>query len=646
MENKFKNKYKISSTRLQNWDYGWNASYFVTINTKNRVPFFGEITNKKMQLSTIGEIANDFWLEIPQHFPFVKLGEFIIMPDHVHGVITIDKPYVEKDKVTLAKENNKTKGQQRFQNQGENTLSSIVGSFKSVVTKHAHKLNGKFEWQPLFHDKIIPNKEAYKNIAAYIKANPSKWKQGKDKAEAYLSQKQGKDKAEAYLSQKQGKDKAVPCLSQKQGTALLWNKGYTIENAVEKFTVGNDRALDIAIAEYDLLASKAHTNMLCSIGIISEPERSQLIYELDVLLQQVKDGSFIIEEKFEDVHSKIEYELTQKLGDAGKKVHTGRSRNDQVLVALHLYLKDEIVAFKQGVESLFNQLQELSEQYKEVLIPGYTHMQVAMPSSIGLWLGAYAELLIDDIHFLNAAYKIADQNPLGSGAGYGSSIPLNRAQTTKELGIDTLKYNSIAAQLSRGKLEKAVSFAMASVASTVSRLAMDVTLYMNENYGFISFPKELTTGSSIMPHKKNPDVLELVRAKCNKIQALPTELTLITNNLPTGYHRDYQLLKESLFPAITSLKDCLSITSFMFSHIEVNESVILDPKYDLVFSVEAVNKLVNDGVPFRDAYQQVGKDIEEGNFIPDKNPIHTHEGSIGNLCNLEIKDKFRKAMSQ
>jgi len=423
----------------------------------------------------------------------------------------------------------------------------------------------------------------------------------------------------------------------------LWNKGYTIENAVEKFTVGNDRELDMAIAKYDLQASKAHTNMLCSIGIITETERGSLITELDVLLQQIEEGSFTIEEAFEDVHSKIEYELTQKLGDAGKKVHTGRSRNDQVLVALHLYLKEEIHEFKQCIEGLFNQLQKISEQYKDVLIPGYTHMQVAMPSSIGLWLGAYAEMLIDDLHFLNAAYKIADQNPLGSGAGYGSSIPLNRTQTTKELGIETLKFNSIAAQLSRGKLEKAVSFAMASVASTISRLAMDVTLYMNENHGFISFPKELTTGSSIMPHKKNPDVLELVRAKCNKIQALPTELTLITNNLPTGYHRDYQLLKESLFPAITSLKDCLDITRFMFSHVEVNDSVILDPKYDLVFSVEAVNKLVNEGVPFRDAYQQVGKAIESGSFRHNKKVIHTHEGSIGNLCNLEIKEKFKKA---
>ena len=424
----------------------------------------------------------------------------------------------------------------------------------------------------------------------------------------------------------------------------LWNKGYTVENAVEKFTVGNDRELDMAIAKYDLQASKAHSNMLCSIGIISDSERTQLITELDVLLKQVEEGSFIIEDSFEDVHSKIEFELTQKLGDAGKKVHTGRSRNDQVLVALHLYLKDEISNFKHGVESLFNQLQTLSEEHKEVLMPGYTHMQVAMPSSIGLWLGAYAELLVDDLHMLNAAYKIANQNPLGSGAGYGSSIPLDRTQTTKELGLETLKYNSIAAQLSRGKLEKSVSFAMASVASTLSRLAMDVTLYMNENHDFISFPKELTTGSSIMPHKKNPDVLELVRAKCNKIQALPTELTLITNNLPTGYHRDYQLLKESLFPAITSLKDCLEITEFMFAHLEVSPSVVEQPKYDMLFSVEAVNKLVNEGVPFREAYQEVSKNIEGGSFVPNKKLNHTHKGSIGNLCNLEIKQKFKKAL--
>lgn len=423
----------------------------------------------------------------------------------------------------------------------------------------------------------------------------------------------------------------------------LWNKGYTIENVVEKFTVGNDRELDLSIAKYDLLASKAHTNMLQSIGIISEKERGELNTELDLLLQQVANGNFIIEETFEDVHSKIEFELTQKLGDTGKKIHTGRSRNDQVLVALHLYLKEEIVLLKQEIERLFNQLQKLSEEHKKVLMPGYTHMQVAMPSSIGLWLGAYAELLIDDIHLLNAAYKIADQNPLGSGAGYGSSIPINREKTTKELGLETLKYNSIAAQLSRGKLEKSVSYAMASVASTVARLAMDVTLYMNENHRFISFPKELTTGSSIMPHKKNPDVLELVRAKCNKIQALPTELTLVTNNLPTGYHRDYQLLKEALFPAITSLKDCLEITEFMFTHLEVNSLVINEPKYDLVFSVEAVNELVNKGVPFRDAYQQIGKEIDAGSFVPNKKPTHSHQGSIGNLCNFEIKQKFKKA---
>ena len=423
----------------------------------------------------------------------------------------------------------------------------------------------------------------------------------------------------------------------------LWNKGYTIENAVEKFTVGNDRVLDLEIAKYDMIASKAHANMLAQIGILTKEESKALTIELDVLLEAVDNGNFTIEDSFEDVHSKIEYELTQKLGDAGKKIHTGRSRNDQVLVALHLYLKEQIRSFKTDVQKLFNKLIELSEQHKSVLIPGYTHMQVAMPSSIGLWLGGYAELLVDDLHMLNAAYKIADQNPLGSGAGYGSSIPLNRTQTTKEMGLATLKYNSIAAQLSRGKLEKSVSYAMASIAGTLTRLAMDVTLYMNENHGFISFPKELTTGSSIMPHKKNPDVFELVRAKCNKIQALPTELTLITNNLPTGYHRDYQLLKDSLFPSIALLSDCLEITEFMFSHLEVNTSVIDQPKYDLLFSVENVNALVNEGVPFREAYQQVGKEIEAGTFKPLRNTVHTHEGSIGNLCNEEIKQKFLEA---
>ena len=426
----------------------------------------------------------------------------------------------------------------------------------------------------------------------------------------------------------------------------LWNKGYTIENAVEKFTVGNDRVLDLEIAKYDLIASKAHANMLADIGILTKEESKTLVNELDNLLATVKDGTFTIEDSFEDVHSKIEYELTQKLGNSGKKIHTGRSRNDQVLVALHLYLKEQIRSFKTDVQKLFDRLMELSEQHKGVLIPGYTHMQVAMPSSIGLWLGGYAELLVDDLHMLNAAYKIADQNPLGSGAGYGSSIPLNRTQTTKEMGLATLKYNSTAAQMSRGKLEKSVSYAMASIAGTLSRLAMDVTLYMNENYGFITFPKELTTGSSIMPHKKNPDVFELVRAKCNKIQALPTELTLITNNLPSGYHRDYQLLKDSLFQAITSLTDCLDISTFMFNHLEVNASVIDQPQYHLLFSVENVNALVNQGIPFREAYQQVGKEVEEGTFQPLRNPEHTHEGSIGNLCTKEIQEKFAKAFRE
>ncbi|MCB0494537.1 MAG: argininosuccinate lyase [Cyclobacteriaceae bacterium] len=426
----------------------------------------------------------------------------------------------------------------------------------------------------------------------------------------------------------------------------LWNKGYTIENAVEKFTVGNDRVLDLEIAKYDMIASNAHANMLAEIGVLTKEESVALARELDKLMAMVENGTFTIEDSFEDVHSKIEYELTQKLGDTGKKIHTGRSRNDQVLVALHLYLRDQIKAFKRDVQKLFDKLIELSEEHKIVLIPGYTHMQVAMPSSVGLWLGGYAELLVDDLHLLNAAYKIANQNPLGSGAGYGSSIPLNRTQTTKEMGLATLKYNSIAAQLSRGKLEKSISYAMASVAGTLARLAMDVTLYMNENHKFISFPKELTTGSSIMPHKKNPDVFELVRAKCNKIQALPTELTLITNNLPTGYHRDYQLLKDSLFPAIASLTDCLDITEFMFQHLEVNASVIDQPKYDMLFSVENVNALVNEGVPFREAYQRVGNEIEADTFEPLRNPVHTHEGSIGNLCNKEIQEKFEKAFKE
>jgi argininosuccinate lyase len=423
----------------------------------------------------------------------------------------------------------------------------------------------------------------------------------------------------------------------------IWDKGYTIDNAVDRFTVGNDRELDMHIAKFDILASKAHANMLASVNIINMPELPGLIQELDKMLEEVENGEFVIEDQFEDVHSKIEHELIERLGDSGKRIHTGRSRNDQVLVALHLFYKAEIDEIKTLVKGLFDQLIKLSNEHEAEIMPGYTHSQVAMPSSFGLWFGAYAESLIDDVIMLNAAHKIVDQNPLGSGAGYGSAFPLDRTLTTEELGFKTLKFNSIAAQMSRGKSEKTLSFAMASVAGTLAKLAMDICLYMNENYGFVSFPKELTTGSSIMPHKKNPDVFELVRAKSNKLQALPTELTLITNNLPLGYHRDMQLLKDSIMPAIISLKDCLTITEFMLEHIIVNKGIMKDEKYKYLYSVENVNKLVKKGMSFRDAYKQVGKEIDDGTYEPNTHFKHTHEGSIGNLCNAAIVEKFNAA---
>jgi argininosuccinate lyase len=423
----------------------------------------------------------------------------------------------------------------------------------------------------------------------------------------------------------------------------IWDKGYTIDNAVEQFTVGNDRVLDLHIARFDVLASKAHAVMLAKVGIMSEEESEKIAAELDLMLEQIAAGSFTIEDEFEDVHSKIEHVLIEQLGDTGKKIHTGRSRNDQVLVALHLYYKEEIGQIKTLTKALFEQLIVLSNQHKDKILPGYTHMQVAMPSSFGLWFGGYAESLIDDIILLNAAFRIVDQNPLGSGAGYGSSFPLDRTETTSLLGFAGLKYNSIAAQMSRGKSERTLSYAMASLAGTLAKLAMDICLYMNENYGFITFPKELTTGSSIMPHKKNPDVFELVRGKCNKIQSLPTELTLITNNLPHGYHRDLQLLKESTMPAIISLKDCLSITTFMLEHIRVNDNIMDNEQYRYVYSVENVNRLVNEGMSFRDAYLQIGQEVEKGTFEPQTDLHHTHEGSIGNLCNDEIVAKFKTA---
>ncbi len=422
----------------------------------------------------------------------------------------------------------------------------------------------------------------------------------------------------------------------------LWDKGQTTNDIIDRFTVGNDRVLDLEIAEYDLRASRAHAQMLNSIDILSNGELEKIDNELVRLLQQVEEGSFTIEKDFEDVHSKIEFELTQKLGETGKKIHAGRSRNDQVLVCLHLYVKDQVDEIKKLIEALFEKLIQLSNEHKDVLIPGYTHMQVAMPSSFGLWFGAYAESLIDDIHQLNAAYEVADQNPLGSAAGYGTSLPIDRKMTTDLLGFKTLKYNSVAAQMSRGRLEKMTGFALSAVAGTLSKMAMDVCQYMSSNFGFISFPDELTTGSSIMPHKKNPDVFELVRAKCNDIQSLPNELTLITNNLPSGYHRDYQLLKEKLFPAVERLKSCLEISRFMLERVEVNPDVMDDEKYRFLYSVEAVNKKVMEGVPFREAYRQVGKAIEEGNFDPNYKVDHTHEGSIGNLCNDEIREKFEE----
>lgn len=424
----------------------------------------------------------------------------------------------------------------------------------------------------------------------------------------------------------------------------LWDKGYSIEKAIETFTVGNDRELDLHLAKYDALGSLAHAQMLKEIGLLSGEELEGVEKELNLILKQIEDGSFEIEAHFEDVHSKIEHLLTEKLGEAGKKIHTARSRNDQVLVDLHLFSKEEINEVKDLISKLFDRLIALSEQHKDILLPGYTHFQVAMPSSFGLWFGAYAESLIDDIHLLNAAYKVADQNPLGSAAGYGSSFPIDRTSTTERMGFSTMKYNSVAAQMSRGKLEKSISFGLASTAGTLSKLAMDVCLYMSQNFGFITFPDHLTTGSSIMPHKKNPDVFELVRAKCNNIQALPTELIMITNNLPSGYHRDFQILKESLFSALFTLKSCLEISEYMLQHIIINKKAIDDPKYDYLYTVESVNKEVINGLPFREAYQKIGQAVQAGTYKPDKEVKHTHEGSIGNLCNEEIRGKMREAL--
>ncbi len=422
----------------------------------------------------------------------------------------------------------------------------------------------------------------------------------------------------------------------------LWDKGYTLNNLIERFTVGNDRILDLKLAEYDIKGNKAHAKMLHKIGLLNDKELEDIHKILDKLLMEVMQGDFVIEEDFEDVHSKIEYVLTQSLGETGKKIHTARSRNDQVLVDLHLFFKDEIIRIIDLIEILFNQFIHLAEEHKENLMPGYTHTQVAMPSSFGLWFSAYAETLIDDLILLKAVYKIADQNPLGSAAGYGSSFPIDRDLTTKELDFEELKISSIAAQMSRGKLERNLSFAIASVANTLSRFANDIILYMSQNFGFISFPKELTTGSSIMPHKKNPDVFELVRAKANKIQSLPTEVLLLTNNLTTGYHRDFQLLKEMIFPALENLKEIIGVTDFMLKHIQINPEIMQQSIYDNIYSVEQVNQLVQKGMSFREAYKKVGEEIDKGTYQAPKELKHTHKGSLGNLCLDEIRRKFDK----
>jgi len=423
----------------------------------------------------------------------------------------------------------------------------------------------------------------------------------------------------------------------------LWEKGIPTDKKTDLFTVGNDRELDLVLAEYDVIGSMAQAKMLAKVGLLTDAEGADLVTALQEILADIQGGNFTIEDSFEDVHSKVEYLLIEKLGDIGKKIHTARSRNDQVLTDIHLYIKAEILTIKGQVKELFDLLITLSKQYQNVLLPGYTHFQVAMPSSFGMWFSAYAETLIDDITMLNAALTVADQNPLGSAAGYGSSFPVDRSFTTKEMGFKTLKYNSVAAQMSRGKVEKITAFAMASVAGTLSKLAMDITLYLSQNFCFIALPQHLTTGSSIMPHKKNPDIFELIRGKCNKIQALPYEITLITNNLPSGYHREFQLLKEGLFPALQSLKACLEMAHYSIREIKVNENILDDKKYDYLFTVDALNELVTSGIPFRDAYKIVGEQVDKGTFVSPKATKHTHEGSINNLCLDEIVAKMEEA---
>ena len=427
--------------------------------------------------------------------------------------------------------------------------------------------------------------------------------------------------------------------------ATLWNKGTDATRVVEAFTVGSDRILDLQLAKYDIQGSLAHIRMLESIGLLESAERQRLSTELEKILATVEDGSFRLEEDVEDIHSQVELLLTRALGDAGKKIHAGRSRNDQVLVDIKLFLKDELLQLREQVRLLFAQLQDLSERHRETLLPGYTHGQVAMPSSFGLWFGAYAEALVDDMYQLGGAYRVADRNPLGSAAGYGSSFPLDRKMTTELLGFASPVYNSVAAQLQRGKAERAVASAIGAVALTLNKFAADCCLYMGSNFGFIRFPDELTTGSSIMPHKKNPDVWEIIRGRCNRILAVENEISMLCSNLPHGYHRDFQLLKEILFPALESMHICLNMTCYMLEHIEVREDILKDPRYAYLFTVEEVNRRTLAGTPFRDAYRQVGADVNAGTFryaggdpatLKASNLGHTHAGSLGNLCNPEI----------
>lgn len=418
----------------------------------------------------------------------------------------------------------------------------------------------------------------------------------------------------------------------------LWEKNVQLNKEIERFTVGRDRELDVFLAKYDVLGSMAHITMLESIGLLAADELKILLEELREIYKLADEGKLVIEDGIEDVHSQVELILTRKLGVVGKKIHSGRSRNDQVLVDLKLYARSEIRTIAEAANSLFNELQKQSEKYKNVLMPGYTHMQVAMPSSFGLWFGAYAESLADDMQLLLAAYRVTNRNPLGSAAGYGSSFPLDRQMTTDLLGFDSMDYNVVYAQMGRGKTERNIAFAMAGIASTLSKLAFDACLFNSQNFGFVKLPAECTTGSSIMPHKKNPDVFELIRAKSNKLQSLPVQITMMMNNLPSGYSRDFQLIKEVFMPAFEELIDCLQMTEYIIARTEVNEHIIDDPRYDAMFSVEEVNRRVLSGTSFRDAYKQVGLEIEAGNFVPDKNIHHTHAGSIGNLCNDKIAE--------